>query len=152
LRAKGARFLGLKEELQMANLTSRLDGFRVAVLATDGFEESELTEPVKALLSEGAVVHVIAPHGGEIQAFHHHDKTIRVGVDRTLDQVRAADYDGLLLPGGALNADAMRAEGAVKEFVADIDEAGKPMAVICHAAWILVSAKRAEGRMLTSYH
>ena len=88
----------------------------VAVLATDGFEERELTEPVKALRDAGATVEIIAPRAGEIQAFKHHDKSIKVKVDKTLDQVRADEYDAVLLPGGALNADAMRVEPQAKQF------------------------------------
>jgi len=129
-----------------------LEGFRVAVLATDGFEESELTEPVKALRYAGAEVHVIAPHAGVIQAFRHHDKTSAIAVDRSLAQVRPADYDGLLLPGGALNADALRADESAKDFVSQFDAEGKPIAAICHAPWILISSGVARGRMLTSYH
>lgn len=129
-----------------------LEGFRVAVLATDGFEESELTEPVKALRQAGAEVHVIAPHPGEIQAFRHHDKAGAIPVDRILGQVRPADYDGLLFPGGALNADAMRSNESAKEFASQFDSEGKPIAAICHAPWILISSGVARGRMLTSYH
>jgi len=82
---------------------------RVAVLATDGFEEAELTEPSKALGEAGAKIEIIAPHEGRIQAFKHHDKTITVPVDLTLKEANPANFDALLLPGGALNADAMRA-------------------------------------------
>jgi protease I len=131
---------------------NELKNFRVAVLATDGFEESELIEPVRALRAAGAEVHVIAPHSGEIQGFKHFDKASKVAVDKTIDSVRAADYDGLLLPGGALNADAMRVEPKVLEFVRVFDDSDKPMAVICHAPWILISADLVRERILTSYH
>src|SRR2546422_11650445 len=88
---------------------SDLSGFRVAVLATDGFEESELTEPVKALRAAGARPTIASPKAGEIQGVRHDiDKTVRVPVDRTLADVRAEDFDGVLLPGGALTADSMR--------------------------------------------
>src|SRR5688572_27539651 len=94
-----------------------LDHLRVAVLATDGFEESELTEPVRALKEAGASVDIIAPRGGAIQAFRHFDKTTKVPVDRTLAEVKAENYDALMLPGGALNADALRAVPQALSFI-----------------------------------
>ena len=129
-----------------------LDNKRVAVLATDGFEEAELTEPAKALGEEGAKIDIIAPHPGRIQAFKHHDKTITVPVDRTFEQANPADYDALLLPGGALNADALRVNEKAQQFVRRMNEAGKPIAVICHAPWLLASAGLVHGRTMTSYY
>ncbi|MGH2515155.1 MAG: type 1 glutamine amidotransferase domain-containing protein [Ktedonobacterales bacterium] len=131
---------------------AELDNLRVAILATDGFEEAELTEPAKALKDAGAKVDVISLKGGQIQAFKHYDKSITVPVDVTLDRANPGDYDAMMLPGGALNADAMRAEAAVLNFVRAIAQADKPMAVICHAPWELISAGVARGRTLTSYH
>ena len=131
---------------------AELRDFRVAVLATDGFEEAELTAPVEALRKAGATTDVIAPKAGRIQAFKHHDKTIQVAVDRTLDQAKPDDYDAVLLPGGALNADAMRVNPQAQRFLQAMDEAGKPFAIICHAPWELVSAGLVRGRELTSYH
>src|SRR5438067_1771056 len=131
---------------------ARLDELRVAVLATDGFEESELTEPVKALRGEGGHVEIIAPEVKKLQAFRHFDKSTTVLADRSLTDTNPDDYDALLLPGGALNADFMRVVPEVKRFVQSFDEAGKPIAVICHAPWLLVSAGRVRGRTLTSYH
>ncbi|MGE5334820.1 MAG: type 1 glutamine amidotransferase domain-containing protein [Nitrososphaerota archaeon] len=125
---------------------------RVAVLATDGFEESELTEPAKVLGESGAKVDIISPHSGRIQAFKHHDKSITVPVDLTLDEANPANYDALLLPGGALNADAMRVNPQAQQFIRTFASSGKPMAVICHAPWELISAGVAEGRTMTSYH
>jgi len=130
---------------------AELFGFRVAVLATDGFEESELTEPVRALKDAGAEVTIVAPRTGEIQGFRHDTKSRRVKVDRTLDEVRAEDFDGVHLPGGTLNADAMRMVPAVQSFLRQMQEAGKPIAAICHAPWELVSAGLVPGRTLTSY-
>ena len=130
----------------------QLNNFRVAILATDGFEEAELTQPKQALEDAGAQTDVIAPKSGDIQAFHHHDKTITVEVDRTLDQAKPQDYDAVLLPGGALNADAMRVNPQVKTFLRAMQEEGKPFAVICHAPWELISAGLVEGRRITSYH
>lgn len=127
-------------------------GLRVAVIATDGFEQSELTEPVKALRDAGAQVDVRSLKPGEIQAFQHHDKGIKVKVDRTLQEARPEEYGALQLPGGALNADALRVVPEVQRFLKAFQQAGKPMAIICHAPWALVSAGLVRGRTLTSYH
>lgn len=131
---------------------AQLSNTRVAIIATDGFEEAELTEPMKALKEAGAKVDVVSPQQGEIQAFKHHDKSITVPVDRSLQEVSPNDYDAVVLPGGALNADTIRIEPALKSFLTKFNEAGKPMAVICHAPWELVSAGLASGRTMTSYH
>lgn len=131
---------------------NNLSRFRVAVLATDGFEETELTEPVKALRDAGATVTIVAPKSGDIQAFRHDTRTIKVHVDRTIDEVSADEFDGVQLPGGALNADSMRVVPGVKTFLEEMQEAGKPVAAICHAPWELISAGLVPGRTLTSYH
>ncbi len=128
-----------------------LDKFNVAILATDGFEEAELTEPAKALGQAGAKVDIISTHSGQIQAFKHHDKSITVPVDLTIDQARPDHYDALLLPGGALNADTMRANPRALQFIKAMAQADKPMAVICHAPWELISAGLARGKTMTSY-
>ncbi len=124
---------------------------RVAAIATDGFEERELTEPVKALRDAGALVVIVSTKGEPIQAFQHQQPSIKVAVDTTFDRTSPDEYDAVLLPGGALNADAMRTEPMAQEFVRDMDRRGKPMAVICHAPWLLVSAGLAKGRTLTSW-
>jgi protease I len=129
-----------------------LSGVRVAALVTDGFEEAELLEPLDALQQAGARAEVVAPKPGTVQAFRHHDKSRTVPVDRLLHDVRPEDYDALLLPGGALNADALRMLPAVQAFVRAFQGAGKPMAIICHAPWVLISAGLVRGRRLTSYH
>ncbi|HLJ95177.1 MAG TPA: type 1 glutamine amidotransferase domain-containing protein [Gemmataceae bacterium] len=131
---------------------AELSQFRVAVLATDGFEEFELTEPVQALKNAGAEVTIVSPKSGEIQGFRHDTKTIKVKVDRTLGRIRADEFDGVQLPGGALNADALRMVPEVQQLLRDFQQAGKPMAIICHAPWELVSAGLVRGRTLTSYH
>lgn len=125
---------------------------RVAILATDGFEEIELVAPRKALEEHGIETKVIAPKGGSIYGMKHHDKAGQVKVDIELAAAKPNDFDALLLPGGALNADALRVEKAAQEFVREIDRTGKPIAVICHAPWLLVSAGLVKGRTLTSYH
>ncbi len=129
-----------------------LAGIRVAILATDLFEQSELLEPRKALDEAGATTIVIAPKSGEIQGVKHAEKGEKVKVDMTLDKANANDFDAVLLPGGAMNADALRVEEKAQQFVRAIDEAGKPIAVICHGPWLLVSAGLVKDRHMTSYH
>jgi protease I len=128
-----------------------LEGMRVAILAMDGFEEVELTEPKKALEKAGAKVDVISDHQGEIQGFKHHDKGGKVRVNRTLDEAGPNDYDALMLPGGALNADQARMHNKVRYFIQEMDRAGRPIAAICHAPWELISAGVVRGRRLTSW-
>jgi protease I len=131
---------------------SKLSGKKVAVVATNYFEEAELTEPVKALKEAGAQVEIIAPKSGEIKGLKHVDPGQSVKVDKTLDEADPDDYDGLVLPGGAVNADHLRMEKKARDFVTKMmDEQGKPTAVICHAPWMLVSAGLARGKKLTSY-
>src|SRR2546421_8983157 len=131
---------------------SKLTDFRVAVLATDGFEETELTEPVKALRDAGAQVSILSLKPGAIQGVRHDlDKTIRVQVDRTIRDVSAEEFDGVHLPGGTVNADSLRIAHEVQAFLRAMQEAGKPIAAICHAPWELVSAGLVRGRTLTSY-
>lgn len=131
---------------------ARLEGRTVAVLATDGFEQVELTEPVKALKDAGATVEIVAPEGGEIQGFNHFEKGETVRVDRTLGEAEAGRYDALLVPGGAHSPDQLRVDERATGFVRAFFDAGKPVAAICHAPWVLVDAGVAEGRRMTSYH
>jgi protease I len=132
---------------------SKLSDFRVAVLAADGFEETELTEPVKALKAAGARVTIVSLKPGEIQGvLHDLDKTVKVKVDRTIGDVGADEFDAVHLPGGTVNADSMRMVPEVQAFLRAMQEAGKPLSAICHAPWELVSAGLARGRTLTSYH
>lgn len=131
---------------------THLNSFKVAVLATDGFEQSELKEPVNALEQSGAVVHVLSPGGREIQGFVHHDKAETLETDGALEDADPDDYDGLLLPGGALNADKLRMDPQARRFVQAFDRAGKPIAAICHAPWLLVSAGLVKGRTLAGYY
>jgi protease I len=132
---------------------SKLTGLRVAVLATDGFEESELTEPVKALKDAGAQVTIVSLKPGQIQGVRHDlDKTIKIKVDQTIANVNAENFDAVHLPGGTVNADSLRTVPEVQTFLRAIEEAGKPIAAICHAPWELVSAGLVPGRTLTSYH
>src|SRR5438552_1311410 len=134
-------------------IMSKLTGFRVAVLATDGFEESELTEPVQALKKAGAKVSIVSLKPGEIQGVRHDlDKTIKVKVDRTIEDVSADEFDAVHLPGGTVNADSLRMVPEVQAFLRAMQEAVKPFSAICHAPWELVSAGLVPGRTLTSYH
>jgi protease I len=125
---------------------------RVAVIATDGVEQPELEKPVEALRQAGANVEILSLKAGEFQCFNHHDKGVTAKADRAVKDARPDDYDALLLPGGALNADTLRADRDVLRFVRSFDQEKKPMAIICHAPWILVSANLVRGRTLTGYH
>lgn len=131
---------------------TKLNQMRVAILVSDGFEESELRKPRKALDEAGADTILIAPKGGKVQGMKHDEKTKHVNVDMTLDKAKPYDFDAVLLPGGALNADHLRVEKATQEFVRGIERAGKPIAVICHGPRLLVSAELVKGHTLTSYH
>lgn len=131
---------------------ARLQGKTVAVLATDGFEQVELTEPVKALKAAGATVEIVAPEAGEIQGFEHFDRGEKVRVDRALAETDPGRYDAPVLPGGAHNPDQLRADRAATDFVRAFFDAGKPVAAICHAPWVLIDAGVVEGRRLTGFH
>lgn len=128
-----------------------LKGKKVAILATDGFEESELLEPKKALEDAGADVEVISIKAGKIKSWAQHDWGQPIAVDHALSSVLADSYDALLLPGGVLNADKIRAELPAVEFVNQFVDAGKPIAAICHGAWVLLETGKVSGRKMTSY-
>jgi len=130
----------------------RLDGRRVAILVADDFEQAEFTEPKKALEMAGASVDVISTKAGEVHGMNHDVKADTFSVDRVLKDVRPEEYDAVMLPGGALNADFLRVVPEAQAFVRHFDEQGKPIAAICHAPWLLVSAGLTRGRTLTSYH
>jgi protease I len=129
-----------------------LNGLRVAILVTDDFEQAELAEPKKALEQAGANVKIIAPKAGTVQAMNHDVKANTFNVDMTLDQANPDDFGAVMLPGGALNADKLRMVQKARDFVKRMDSAGKPMAIICHAPWLLVSSGLVKGRKLTSYY
>ena len=130
---------------------SALSGKTIAVLATDGFEQVELDKPVDAMRKAGATVHIVAPEAGEIQGFEHHDKGRKVSVDKTLGDVSVDDYDGLVLPGGVINPDALRLEEKAIAFIGAFARADKPIAAICHGPWTLIDAGIAKGHKLTSW-
>jgi len=125
---------------------------RVAAIATDGVEEPELLKPIEALREAGAIVEILSIKPGEIECFNHHDKGAKVNADKLVKDANPDDYDALLLPGGALSADTLRADRNVLRFVQSFDRQKKPMAIICHAPWILISANLVKGRTLTGYH
>lgn len=129
-----------------------IKGMHVAILAADGFEQAELIEPKKVLEEAGAITTIVAPHEGDIQGMHHHDKGDKISVDQTLDHAEARQFDAVVLPGGALNADALRVLKKAQEFIRGMDQEHKPVAVICHGPWLLVSSGLVQGRNLTSYH
>jgi protease I len=133
------------------NNDKQLDGVRVAILACSGVEQAELAEPRKALEAAGAKTTLISVSAGQVQAFHHHDKGDQLDVQATFDSANPADFDAVLLPGGALNADQIRTAEGAKKFVQAMDRDGKPFAIICHAPWLLVSAGLVRGRHLTSW-
>jgi protease I len=128
-----------------------LKGKRVAIIVTDGFEQIEMTSPREALENAGAQCVLIAPKEGEVQGFKHHDKKDKFKVEMTLDRADASDFDAVMLPGGVINADAIRIEKKAQQFVQEIDRAGKGVAVICHGPWLLISAGLAKGRTITSW-
>lgn len=125
----------------------------VAILATDGFEESELTEPLDALKDAGASVRVVSiPETPEtIRGWSDGDWSGTVSVDQTVEVADVDDFDSLVLPGGVMNPDTLRMHGAAVDFVNDFFEAGKPVAAICHGPWMIVEADAARGRTMTSY-
>src|SRR5947209_5188183 len=129
----------------------RLDGMRVAILLTDDFEQAEMTEPRKALEQAGAKALLISTHSGQVAGVNHDVKADKFNVDMTLDSANPNDFDAVLLPGGALNADALRMNPKAQNFVKQIESSGKPIAVICHAPWLLVSAGCVKGRTMTSW-
>ena len=135
----------------MTHHEHRLDGKKVAVVAADMVEQVELTEPWQALEQAGAKAELISIDPGEIQAFNHFDKADTFPVDRTIEEVRADEYDALLLPGGVGNPDILRTDENVVHFVRDFFEQSKPVAVICHGPWTLVEAGAVRGRTLTSW-
>lgn len=129
----------------------KLTGKKIAILATDGFEQVELTQPRKALDEAGATTHIIAPKSGKIKAWDEDKWGIEVDVDRPLEQANPHDYDALLLPGGVLSPDQLRMNDKALAFVKDFFRHDKPVAVICHGPQTLINAGVVKGRKMTSY-
>lgn len=131
-------------------MSTQLNGKHVAIVATNGFEEAELTEPLKALRAAGAEVDVVSPESGAIQGFKHFERGVQVPVDMSIDEVDAKHYDALVIPGGLFNPDQLRVNDAVLDFVRGFFSAGKPVGAICHGPWVLVNAEVVDGRRMTS--
>ena len=125
---------------------------RVAILATNGFEESELSSPKEAMEKEGFEVDIVSPEGGTIKAWNKGNWSKEYKVDKTLSEVSAKDYNALVLPGGVINPDHLRTNKEALNFARDFFEQKKPVAAICHGPWTLISAGLVEGRTMTSYH
>jgi deglycase len=132
-------------------VADKLQGKRVAFLATDMVEQVELTEPWKAVEDEGGTPELVSLEEGEIQGFNHYDKADTFKVDRTVEEARADDYDALVIPGGVGNPDTMRLDENAVQLVRDFFEQGKPVGVICHGPWMLVEAGVVRGRKVTSW-
>ncbi len=130
---------------------NKLNGCRVAIILSDDFEQTEMTEPRKSLEQADATTVLISPKPGQVTGMNHDTKADTFKVDMTLDQAQPGDFDAVMLPGGALNADFLRMNPKAQDFVRQMDTNGKPMAIICHAPWLLVSAGLVKGRTLTSY-
>ena|SRR5579871_2882356 len=133
----------------MTNTT--LQGKRVAILATDGFEQSELLEPRKALDEAGAKTQVVSPADKKIRGWNHKDWGTEVAVDVPLQSANADEFDALLLPGGVMNPDQLRMKPEAVAFVKRFTDAGKPVAAICHGPWTLIEAGAVRGRTITSW-
>ena len=132
-------------------MANELNGLRVAVLATNGFEQVELTEPVKALKQAGATVTVVSQTSGQIQGMNHDEKGDKLPVDKTLSEVKPEQFDALMLPGGVANPDYLRVDKDAVAFVKSFAQAGKPIGAICHGPWTLIEADAVRGKTMTSW-
>ncbi len=134
-------------------MAKQLEGKKIAILVEEGFEQVELEKPQQALKDAGAETHLISPNeNSPIKAWNHTDWGDKFDVDKKLSDVKESDYDGLLLPGGVLNPDKLRASKEAVQFVKSFFEAKKPVAAICHGPWLLAEADVVRGRKITSYH
>jgi protease I len=129
----------------------RLQGLRVAVLVADGFEQVEVTRPLKELIRQGAIVDIVSLHRGSIRGMNLMRAGIKLRVNRTVDQARPADYDALHIPGGFINPDLLRQSERARTFALAFDVAGKPISTLCHGPWVLVSAGLVRGRRLAAW-
>lgn len=131
---------------------SRLEGKKIAILVSNGFEQVELTEPKKALDEAGATTHVISPEENKVKAWDKTNWGIDVDVDVNLKNANPDDYDALVLPGGQLNPDFLRVNEKAVNFVKSFANSGKPIGAICHGPWTLIEADAVRGKKMTSYH
>ncbi len=132
-------------------MAGQLQGKKIAILVTDGFEQVELTEPRDALHHAGAQTQIISPLSGKVKAWNHKDWGETFTVDLPLEQANPDDYDGLLLPGGVMNPDKLRMNQQAVQFIRAFFDAQKPVAAICHGPWTLIEAGVVQGRTITSY-
>jgi len=132
-------------------MAAELNGRSVAILATDGVEQVELTKPMQALKEAGAQVQVVAPKSGSIQGWNHFDKGDTIKVDQPLDQADPNRFDALMLPGGVINPDQLRLQPKAIEFIRHFVQSGKPIAAICHGPWTLIDAGGVNGKRMTSW-
>jgi protease I len=132
-------------------MAQRIEGRRVAFVATDGVEQVELDRPWEAVRQEGGRPELVSLSGGSIRAFNHLDKADEKRVDTTVDAANPDDYDALVLPGGVANGDFVRGDVNAVRFVKRFFDAGKPVAVICHGGWVLIEAEVVRGRTVTSW-
>lgn len=140
-----------KPRLQQEIFMPAINQARIAILATDGFEQSELEVPLKTLREAGATVDVVSLETGEIRGWDEKDWGRSVPVDKQLSGVSVDQYDALVLPGGQINPDKLRAESAAVDFIKSFHDTGKPLAAICHAPWLLIEAGLVKGKKATSY-
>lgn len=132
-------------------MQAKLQGKRVAILVSDGFEQIELTDPRDALTGAGAEAKIVSPRPREVQGWHHDEKADRFAVDVALKGARPEDFDALLLPGGVMNPDTLRIDADAVRFISHFVTSGKPIAAICHGPWTLIEAGGVAGRRMTSY-
>lgn len=132
-------------------MTTDSNAKRIAILATDGFEQVELTGPRDALKAAGHTTQLLSTKKGQVQGFHHDKHADKFDVDLTLAEAKAGDYDAILLPGGVMNGDAIRLDKDAQALVKAANDAGKPIAAICHGGWLLIDAGVANGRTMTSW-
>ncbi|MEO8012854.1 MAG: type 1 glutamine amidotransferase domain-containing protein [Polaromonas sp.] len=128
----------------------RLGGLCIGIVLTDGFEQAEMTEPRAALEESGVLIRMLSDKKGRVRGVHHDQPGDLFDVDTTFNQVTADEFDALLLPGGKVNANSLRNNADAQALVRQIDAQGKPIAVICHAPWLLISAGLVQGRKMTS--
>jgi len=129
----------------------QLNGLKVAILATDGVEQIELLQPREALKNAGAITKVVSPKSGKIKGWNHTKWGEEIPVELELSTAKPEDFDALLLPGGVQNPDKLRMEPAAVQFVKSFFQAGKPVAAICHAPWMVLEAGEAKQRRITSW-
>lgn len=132
-------------------MAATLQNLKVAMLVTDGFEQSEMTEPKKALEKEGAQVDIVSLKSGKIKGWKHTQWGDEFPVDVTLDKAASADYAALVLPGGVMNPDKLRLEEKAVQFIKDFIDTNKPIAAICHGPWTLINANGVKGKTMTSW-